>query len=158
MAVSCESTSVKLHFSLVLPCPNFVLKKWILRQQKMALAIKTQVLPMNPSLKAHVRLWGLHCYAHSWWQLMMLLPDSPPPITILYTKSIPFMYSAWSSLNEVWLVLIPALLWRRALSWWQPAQRLLLVAHNAKGAMQCGDFLKIYEQNYKSVIFLHRVI
>lgn len=91
MALSSESTSENLRFSLVLPCPNFVLRKWILRQDEMALTIKTQVLPMNPYvtrwdpslpipfLKTHVRLWGLslHCYLHSWWQRIILLPILP---------------------------------------------------------------------------------
>lgn len=128
----------------------------------MALTIKTQVLPMNPYvtrwdpslpipfLKTHVRLWGLslHCYPHS--DGSSLFSSQFSPVTILHTKSTPFVYSAWSSLDEVWLVLIPALLWRRVPPRWQPAQRLLLGAHRAKGAMQCGDFFKIYEQNYRS--------
>lgn len=56
MALSSESTSENLRFSLVLPCPNFVLRKWILWQDEMALTIKTQVLPMNP----YVTRWDPH--------------------------------------------------------------------------------------------------
>lgn len=82
----------------------------------------------------------------------MFLQDFTP--TLLHTKSMPFMCPAWSSLNSVWLVLISALLWRRALCQWK-SKRLPIVQ-----LLQCnlGIPLKYMNKITNQVIVPHGVM